>query len=78
MKHIKKEYGTGCNLVLCTYEEYEILRIAFEMEGVKLRTVKFDSKTVIFQIINPYKNSAEMYNNKQILKHSKMEFEKCF
>jgi hypothetical protein len=43
------------NEITCTYEEFLILRTAFEAHGVIVRMIARGKDGVIFQIINPYK-----------------------
>ncbi|MEN6567694.1 MAG: hypothetical protein ABFC57_15525 [Veillonellales bacterium] len=39
MKHITEYCGNQENLIVCTPEEYNILRVALEKIGVEVRTV---------------------------------------
>ena len=61
MKHITEEYGSPCNDVVCSEEEFKILQKAFAQAGVVVRMISLDGATreVTFQIINPYKYVAD-------------------
>ena len=50
MKHITERIRHKCNIISCTWDEYEILRIAFKAGGVKLRTTCFDADKVFSRL----------------------------
>jgi hypothetical protein len=58
MKHITEKWGQHENHIICTVEEFEILKKAFMLEGVRIRAVIYGQNKVEFQIINPYKDWA--------------------
>ena len=61
MKHITEMYGSPCNDVVCSEEEFKILQKAFARVGVVVRMMTLDGATreVTFQIINPYQYVAD-------------------
>ena len=61
MKHITEMYGSPCNDVVCSEEEFKILKNAFAQAGVVVRMMTLDGVTreVTFQIINPYQYVAD-------------------
>ena len=61
MKHITEMYGSPCNDVACSEEEFKILKNAFAKAGVVVRMMTLDGATreVTFQIINPYQYVAD-------------------
>ena len=67
MRHITEEYGSPCNAVACSEEEFEILKKAFAQVGVAVRMITLDGATreVTFQIFNPYQYVADEAMDKE-------------
>lgn len=68
MKHITEKYGTACNYIQCTMEEYKILDKFLEQLGVEIRMCKWDTSTdtVEIQCRNNYKDWCILYRNNNI------------
>lgn len=56
MKHVTEEYNQPCNYIICSNDEYHILKSAFESHGVIIRIISRYKDEIRFQIINPYKD----------------------
>ena len=67
MKHVTEMYGSPCNDVTCSEEEFEILKKAFAQVGVAVRMMTLDGATreVTFQIFNPYQYVADEAMDKE-------------
>lgn len=66
MKHITEEYGTECNKIESTYEEYMILKKFLEVHGVEARRCSGCGNKVEWQIRNDYKNWVHLNKNEKV------------
>ena len=60
MKHIAEEYDMKTNLLTLTREEYAQLEPFLRQLGIRCRVTTWDSKEMIIQAENPYKNELHI------------------
>lgn len=66
MKHIKEEYGSPCDKIESTFEEFEIMKDFLKSFGVEARLCSACGNKCEWQIRNGYKDWAHLYANNQI------------
>lgn len=58
MKHITERYGSPCDLIESTYEEFCIMREFLKEYGVEVRKCSSLGNVYVWQIRNVYKDNA--------------------
>lgn len=66
MKHIKEEYGSSCNLMESSLEEFYILKEFLIHHGIEARICSIHRENCVWQIRNGYKDWAHLYSKIQI------------
>ena len=66
MKRITEEYGTPCNEIESTIEEFLILKAFLKEHGVEARMITVCGNTCKWQIRNGYKDWVHLNKNEKV------------
>lgn len=66
MKRITEEYGSPCNKIESTYEEFYILKAFLKEHGIEARMITACGNTCEWQIRNGYKDWVYLNKNEKV------------
>lgn len=66
MKHIKEEYGSPCNIIESTNEEFFILKNFLKEYGIEARRISACGNTCQWQIRNGYKDWVHLNSENKL------------